>query len=455
MSLYYSLNNSLSLDINLSHYILLPCFVSNICERYDPFTCTLHLQLLANRQPSSTVFTLIYFFTSGLCSGIVIPEFILLKTMALSGLRSQSKEKFLKEQEFDSTNVNSFDVVSIHKSPSLHLYQREVAKRDLSSWCKQAPSQHGEFRLIRIDRKRGGTPSSQRRLLIDRETFLACFASFGLDHWFLYLVRNSSYGLHYFRKEPTATMKAPMEVFYVNTIAFALLWSYNHLDASTSAILIPRDITDLCNDFWKASVTYRNFVGHLERHKELTGDPCLLLSLSCFETLQWMDSYLEVDLHTIREVEFGSGHSTWRGARSDVPGTEELSGMSKSMGRVLCGLFDLTRHIPVVQVMLDHIRDHTLTTVSSLPGPSLTTPSTPAVETLEETIPTLQRWLDRTNDMLLYVQNRAKNQFPIVSSSLLVLSMSLNLPRLLIFVQKRTRRRAIESLKLLKKTALQ
>jgi hypothetical protein len=238
---------------------------------------------------------------------------------------------------------------------------------------------------------------------------MTCFESFDLDHWFLHLLRCSSYGLHRIPKTDTT------EVFYINTIAFALLWSYNHLTASTSAILLTRDITEFCNPFWEADVTYRHFVGHLERNKDLIADPCLLVSISCIETLQWMDEYLDADLRTISNIEFDNGHSTWKRAKIDQLGIEELSTMAKAVGGVRSGLFDVVRHVPIVQAMLFHVRDYvppstsTVTVLHQIPGGLAEGP-------LKEALPVLQGWLDHASSLLIYVQNRASNQFPVVRS---------------------------------------
>lgn len=89
---------------------------------------------------------------------------------------------------------------------------------------------------------------------------------------------------------------------------------------------------------------------------------------------------LEADLRTISEIEFDNGHGTWRRDGCDQLGIGELSLMSKAVGRVLSGAADVCRHISVVQMMLDHIRDHT-------PPATFSALSNLTRGTLKETLP--------------------------------------------------------------------
>lgn len=131
-------------------------------------------------------------------------------------------------------------------------------------------------------------PKYQRRLLINRKNSWDCFDAFGLHDWLLPLLRYSSYCLQHFRHGQPAATK---ETFCVNTIAFALVWIYGYSDRSTSAVLIPRNITERGNSFMKAVRTYLRFPWHPDGHLKFIEDPCLLIFMSCIETLQWMDDY--------------------------------------------------------------------------------------------------------------------------------------------------------------------
>jgi hypothetical protein len=331
--------------------------------------------------------------------------------MSLVGLCAQARTRFFKEQSFESATNHSIDVLQIQKpfNSAVSLSQNAISNGDfqlwLQEWSERPLNSRNGLRLAQFQRSEQGT------LLVDRDIFAACFESFGLETVFLYLLRRSQRGFYHFHNTTTVSItRGPVDVFYVHTQPYSLLWSYHHKDHSTHAIFIP---TRAGNCIGQSSQSiFRTFVEQLVLHKDHADNPYFLLFVCSVDTLQWLHLFLEQEQKVIRGVEARTGHSNWTTGRGP-PAIEELSELSKSLGRSLTYLFNITRQCAIVNRMLSNISQSTSSASEHVPG-STSVPSTSIQHNMSEALALLQRELENAGDMNMYLQSRAKNQQSVV-----------------------------------------
>ncbi|QDS76079.1 hypothetical protein FKW77_006054 [Venturia effusa] len=327
--------------------------------------------------------------------------------MALTGFRIQANSAF-QRQQFHSDAELEFDVVTVQRSsPSLTTSSlTKISAREFEPWIQHSTSSQCEraLRLVRIDR------DNNEILNCSRENFLACFGAFRLETSFLYLIQQVSSGLYHVRSTAADNPARIADVFYVSTLSYSLMWSFDPLWPSASAIFIPRH----GNSLWASSQqTFDRFVDQLEYHKDLVDSAYFLLFVATVDTLQWMHKFLEIELYDIRHIEAITGHSSWTSADRQLPDPETLNEMSQSSGRCLSGLFIVSRHLSIVNRMLDSMRNGLEPNVSSYNFNSSKQQAT-ADQSILEGLEILQCQLDNADDLNTYLQNRAKNQISVI-----------------------------------------
>lgn len=275
----------------------------------------------------------------------------------MEGLRRQAEDKFREEQKFqDNEHLRSviIPVASVAKfanntSPSISNANIRWLQSDKLVTQIDAPildgnglSANSTLRIVKFNRDIDGT------LAIDLKLFMDIFNNFKLDLYWLHLVRHSVYGFFSNRKQG-----AP-DNYYLNTISYTLLWSFDSSRKITKAIIIPRETNPE-----NPNLVYNNFLRSIKYQTNLIDDWRFFILLCAAHIAQWIDHEVRVELNRVRDIESTTEYGGW--VKSDEinsdeinhpPDMNELIKISKDSGNILTSLANVANHASIAKSMV-------------------------------------------------------------------------------------------------------
>lgn len=324
----------------------------------------------------------------------------------MDGLRSQARNNFLRTQHFEPQRLEStIPLITVRKTVSGDTSIEHEGVRPIEV-VHQATQPIGEYenraiaaslRIVRIDGDADGV------LYVSGKTFIDLFEAFDLDFCWLSMLQQSVYGFHHLQCPPSPLKSSNPFNFYLKTVLYTLLWSYNPADASTKAIMITRIA---CSQRYHDEL-YCDFVQSVSIHRDLVDDPRFCSFITGINLVSWLHYSILQQLDVIRGVEIETGHGTWTSSRqrSDRPVTQRLVELSKETGLSLSYLANLPRHVCIAKILLQNFN-------------SLGTGSNAmSVSKIEEVATFLADQVNAAENSVSYLQERARTQQSVVNIS--------------------------------------
>ncbi|OAL48231.1 hypothetical protein IQ07DRAFT_633218 [Pyrenochaeta sp. DS3sAY3a] len=284
----------------------------------------------------------------------------------MEGLRRQAEDKFREEQKFqDNEHLRSviIPVVSVAKfannaSPSFRDANIRWIQSDKVITHIDAPildgnklSANSTLKIVKFNRDIDGT------LAIDLKLFMDVFNNFKLDLYWLHLVRHSVYGFFSNRKQ------GALDNYYLNTISYTLLWSFDYTKKITKAIIIPRE-TNLDNP----NLVYNNFLRSLKYQTNLIDDWRFFIFFCAAHIAQWIDHEVRLGLNRVRDIESTTEYGGWVKSNeinseeiNHPPEMNELIKISKDSGNILTSLANVANHASIAKSMVTDLSPRTQT----------------------------------------------------------------------------------------------
>lgn len=343
----------------------------------------------------------------------------------MEGLQELARSTFHKEQQFCGSG-SDFDIISISAFPSQPTSYMAVpaSEGELEPFLAQAaPWNKGEdaeatLKLVHIPRENDGT------LRISQHIFLDIFQSFNTEPHTLYMISRNCYGFHCFKANNTSTENISY-TFFIGTVLYMLIWSFNPVSMTTRAMLLPRRSNGL-RDGKAAFCEFENIV-HL--YKDYIYTLCLLVFVSSVHVIHFIDEYIAVELNEIRDIEANTGHGAWIKSRSkDRFDIGEITEWSKRVGGCLVDLSNQFRHEQIATSLISFLHGQGDSDWSQNIQDAYLRKHDAGMEIFKSAIPVLQRQADNGKLYVEYLQERAKSQSSVVrfleSSSLLSLDLT-------------------------------
>jgi hypothetical protein len=242
---------------------------------------------------------------------------------------------------------------------------------------------------------------------IDYQTFMDFFHVFRIDPRFLHLILTNRYGFHHERYKDRLS-------FYIGTVQYTLLWSFDPQTRKTCAILLLRD----SNGYSRASKAYSELKKIIELEAAMLHTPFLLAWAVLAHLSNWIDAVTYTELTSIRQLEDTTGHGPY--GLSKMTGevkVEDLKRASENVGSMLANLSNQSRHVAIGTSIAAHLL--AANNQSSYPINFATEPFhkiyRDELSRLSESVPTLQRSLTDSKAYVAYLQERARTQSSVVS----------------------------------------
>ena len=143
-----------------------------------------------------------------------------------------------------------------------------------------------------------------------------------------------------------------IHTFYVGSLLYMLIWSFDSVELTTRAIVLPRRN----HHFGGAKLTFHRLRGLLRRYSEHSLHPYFLCFVASLQITASVDSDLIDQTKEIRDIEEETGHGAWVPVDGDNAGvnlSEEkiIHGSGKS-GRHLTNLSNDARHMEIAASLL-------------------------------------------------------------------------------------------------------
>jgi len=272
---------------------------------------------------------------------------------SMDGLRTQARERFLSEQRFKQ-DAELHDTITSLLTVTKSTKAEPLFKLTEIDWCSNKnicdeinapiPKNDNEeatasMRLIRLELDNNGV------FFIDQRTFLEIFDGFGFDPYWLDMILSSTYGFFSHRKEGGA-----QTTYYLHTVSYTMLWSYDYHEVTTKAMLVPREHSRCPQQ------VFDGFIQTIAHHKELVKDARFCSFVCAIQVVRWIEGTAFENLCRIRSIEVATGHGAWQEVRHVLsPSTDELVRKSKLLGSVLTALANVSRHACIVRAILNDL----------------------------------------------------------------------------------------------------
>jgi hypothetical protein len=138
----------------------------------------------------------------------------------------------------------------------------------------------------------------------------------------------------------------------------------------------------------------------LRQYAGFVGDPHLLLFVTLAHLARWLDEFIYVELLTIRDTEYRSGHGPY-GVENGRPGLGQVTALSRSIGTTLVTLANCSRHQDIARSLAEFIKR------KSTPG---------FMEDFGDPLTALEQQLQGGAQSVKYLQERTKSQSSVVSN---------------------------------------
>lgn len=265
----------------------------------------------------------------------------------MDGLRTQAYESFLSDQNFKDPRLPQhlpFITVSKHQSTT-KFEQSSISSTDIVKEINLPIDSIGNktveasLWIAKVDREFDGT------LGVSQRAFMDMYNAFNLDLYWLHMLRCATYGFYQSHHPLPPPLQGSLYSFYVHTVSYVILWSYNTHNSFTRAIIITKG----CYGVKNRDATLYQFLKLLDRHKDLIDEPRFLAFLVGVDLIRRIDDTNSKELISIRKIEAGTGHSLWgfQEEENRMPNTEELAEMSKRLGDICSSLANIIRHVSI------------------------------------------------------------------------------------------------------------
>jgi hypothetical protein len=230
------------------------------------------------------------------------------------------------------------------------------------------------------------------------------------------MIRSNSYGFHRFPVNKSSTEDSTYS-FFLGTVLYGLIWSFDPKTMATRAILMPRRSNGLKN----GEAAFRDFSVILQLYQNHIDSPCLPAFVACIHIIQFVDEYIAVELHDIHKMEINTGHGPWSNPLVSTAGLEptQLTDWSGQVGSWLVNLANQLRHEEIAASLITFILErekHVWT--QDIPASYLVRHDA-SMETFISVAPMLQNQIANGKSYVNYLQERARSQSSVVHDHLL------------------------------------
>lgn len=163
--------------------------------------------------------------------------------------------------------------------------------------------------------------------------------------------QSSIYGSYHVQGPNSSASVHNLHNYFINTVAYSLIWSHDTVDTSTKVTVIPK-FSDCLRD---RDAIFAHFVTSRKQHMDLIDHPQFISFICGVELVLWLDEYTRREHPTIRDIETRTGHGNWKTPGKAQLGTEELAELSKQTGAILSRLVSVARHIYIAKSFFEDI----------------------------------------------------------------------------------------------------
>ncbi|KAF4472814.1 hypothetical protein FALBO_295 [Fusarium albosuccineum] len=264
----------------------------------------------------------------------------------MDGLRALARSKVQSYGRFSElhTATRSFSAIRIFTYPAQdpEYEQHSVLEGDVSKPLDD-PKQKGQhanatLKLIIIPR------DDVEIIKMSGDNFLKLYDAYNIDPYTLNYICQNWYGF-----DSSNVTYRGANTFFLGTVMYALVFSFNPTTMTTSAILLPKN----SNGFGTGLSASNEFQVILEKYKDKIYSPITLILVALIHQTQWIDRALYAQLGAIRHAESKSGYGPYNG-RSIVE-IETLTEVSADMGILLVTLSNKARHQEIATSVLEFL----------------------------------------------------------------------------------------------------
>lgn len=180
-------------------------------------------------------------------------------------------------------------------------------------------------------------------------TFLLVFDYLGLSPAAMYLVSRNCYGFHVL---PGLDSR---RTFFVGTIMYALVWTYDVETSRTRALLLLRTGCGLT----EGADILDELISILDVYKSHLRDPYYLHYIIGLQVSRFVDKSIQVELDFVRKMESSTGYGSWTSGQPSrpQPDVRKLTEWSADIGSSVVNLANQVRHADVPRSLASFIQD--------------------------------------------------------------------------------------------------
>ncbi|KAG9190009.1 hypothetical protein G6011_08097 [Alternaria panax] len=261
----------------------------------------------------------------------------------MDGLRTHARDEFGTEQQFTPRTTcrqqGRFWMVHVAKFPNAEAtvdvgdYSLSHSNSMLDLVNKPTDQNDNEtatarLTLIQFERRWDDV------VCMDKDTFMAVFADFDLDPYWLHMIHRSVYGFF-----SQCRRSERLYNCYLHTVSYTALWSHNVETSRTKVLFIPK------NGSHYPELGFNSLLKTIKHQKELVDDRRFFSFVCGIQLARHLEVTVRANLSSIRDTEDITGYGIWSGCRSgSVATTDELVTNSKRLGLALTALANVFRH---------------------------------------------------------------------------------------------------------------
>ena len=323
----------------------------------------------------------------------------------MEGLRAQARDNFLASNycgQEGPGNVIQLTTIRKYVSGDTSIEKEEIRSTEIVHRVTQPLSQYQDrdvvasLQLVRLDRG-----ETSNRLCVDESTFLQLFEALRLDQYSLQLLINNARSFYQLPRRLAQSEDSKITNFYLNSVQYNLLWSYDSADASTRVLLL--NISEIDQQFY--DLIYRNLVEILDYHIDLAQESCFFSFACAVCVVRTLDHVRSESQLRILKIMAKTGHGWNQGIPTgDRPTTSELAEMSKEIGLVQSILVGNTRTCYIAKDLFEELS-------------SVATSSPHNATSLVEALTVLEQGVNQVECLFSYLRELARIQQSVVSSS--------------------------------------
>jgi hypothetical protein len=247
-------------------------------------------------------------------------------------------------------------------------------------------------------------------LQIAKQDFLNIIACYNIHPYIRQLLQNNSYGFHQYPAQ-----QGNSSTFYIGTLLYILIWSFDAATMTTAAILLPRE----SNGFTNGAAAFDEFQTILRIHKSHLYSPYLLAFIAGMHITRWLDNWTYHHLRGIRNAEQATGHGPYGWAGKISLDVDAITRCSRHIGEILVNLANQLRHEDIMDSLIASISDddsYKNSCRTQILFPKL---YDEGMQTFRSVKSALQRQMMSRRSTVTYLQERARSQSTVVCKGFL------------------------------------